>query len=521
MRTGSDYLASLANRACNIYIGGERVEDVRTHPQFAEGARSIARLYDLSSDPANHERLTHLDPENDRRYNNIWLKPRSPDDLEARNRVHRAWADATWGLIGRSPDHVAGWITGMSCNAEVVSQPGERYGDNIHRYYDYARDRDLYVTYAIVLPAAAKQATSKVAAGAGAGQFANGLRVVEEREDGLVVSGFKILVTSGAYADEIMFGTWQPLPPGQESLAVTFAIPVDTKGLNLISRRPYAALASSLLDDPLASRFDEGDLIAYLDNVFVPWSRVFTYNSVERAGAIINKTPAHALGNVQAHTRLLSKMRLILGLTKRVMEHNGVLENPAVKDIVGKIAVEVSILEGLVEAENAKYETWPGGYVAQSRHIMYATMAWTQGMFPQVITTVRELLASHALQQPADVSVFDNPDTRDIYSRFMQMPVEDAIETYKLMRMIWDLVGTEFASRHTQYEMFYNGPQFGNRLRLWSFFPWQQVDSHAAAALASMGGYEELVTRRPRKDGSQRPHAVPTADAPPSSRRVG
>lgn len=498
MRTGKDYLSGLGDRACNIYIGGERVEDIRTHPQFAEGAKSIARLYDISSDPQNYDRLTFVDTNDGRRYNNIWLKPRIPEDLEARNRVHRAWADATWGLIGRSPDHVAGWITGMCCNADVVSGPGEGYADNIRKYYDYAREKDLYVTYAIVLPAATKQATAKVAAGGKPGQFANGLRVVEERKDGLVVSGFKILVTSGAYADEIMFGTWQPLPPGQESLAVTFAIPVDTKGLNLISRRPYAALASSVLDDPLSSRFDEGDLIAYLDNVFVPWERVFTYNSVERASAIINKTPAHALGNVQAHTRLLSKMRLLLGLTKRVMEHNGVLENPAVKDIVGKIAVEITMLEGMVEAENSKYETWPGGYIAQSRQMMYATMAWTQGMFPQVVTTVRELLASHAFQQPADVSVFDNPKTKEIYSRFMQVPAEDAIETYKLMRMIWDLVGTEFASRHTQYEMFYNGPQFGNRLRLWNFFPWEQVEAHTDAALASIGGYEELVVNRPR-----------------------
>lgn len=502
MRTGKDYLAGLSNKACNIYIGGERVEDIATHPQFAEGAKSIARLYDISADPANFERLTHVDPDNGKRYNNIWLRPRTPDDLEARNRVHRAWADATWGLIGRSPDHVAGWITGMSCNAEVVSSPGERFADNIHNYYEFARQTDLYVTYAIVLPAATKQATARVVAGGKPGQLANGLRVVEERADGIVVSGFKILVTSGAYADEIIFGTWQPLPPGQESLAVTFALPVNTKGLNLISRRPYAALASSLLDDPLSSRFDEGDLIAYLDNVFVPWERVFTYNNVERANAIINKTPAHALGNVQAHTRLLSKMRLLLGLTKRVMEHNGVLENPAVKDIVAKIVMEVSILEGLVEAENAKYETWPGGYVAQSRQMMYATMAWSQGMFPQVITTVRELLASHALQQPADVSVFDNPDTREIYSRFMQVPAEEAIDTYKLMRMIWDLVGTEFASRHTQYEMFYNGPQFGNRLRLWNFFPWEQLEAHTEAALNSIGGYEELVVNRPRKKSS-------------------
>lgn len=498
MRTGKEYLASLADRACDIYIGGERVKDVRTHPATAEACKSVAKLFDLAADPAQQDKLTFLDAATAKRYNNVWLQPRTPEDLEARNRVHRAWADQSWGVFGRAPDHVAGWITGMSCNPGAVSDPGERYANNILDYYQFARERDLYVTYAIVLPAATKAVNAKIVGGdnSGVGQFANAMRVVEEREDGIVVSGFKVLVTAGALADEIMFGNWAPLPPGQEKLAVTFALPVNTKGLKLIMRRPYAANASSVLDDPLSSRFDETDSIVYLDNVFVPWSRVFTYNRTDRAAGLFNDTPAHALGNAQAHVRLISKLKLIVGLAKRVVEHNSLLGNPVVKDTVAKLAVNVTILDALIAAENTQYETWPGGYIAQSRKMLAATMAWTQGIYPEIITTVRELLASHALQQPADVTVFDNPETAELYARFNQKPVTEAVETYKLMRLIWDLVGTEFASRHTQYEMFYNGPQFANRNRHWGYFPWPEVDAHTQAALDYMGGYDELVTNR-------------------------
>src|SRR5581483_125492 len=115
MRTGKSYLEALANRGGEVYVGSERIDNVATHPAFRNAARAVAALYDITSDPKNRDQLTFVDPEDGRRYSNIFLKPKSRADLEARNRAHDAWARSTWGLFGRSPDHVAGWITGMAC----------------------------------------------------------------------------------------------------------------------------------------------------------------------------------------------------------------------------------------------------------------------------------------------------------------------------------------------------------------------------------------------------------------------
>ena len=89
--------------------------------------------------------------------------------------------------------------------------------------------------------------------------------------------------------------------------------------------------------------------------------------------------------------------------------------------------------------------------------------------------------------------MFDNPATSDLYSRFVLEESEGAVERYKLMRLAWDPVGTEFASRHTQYEMFYNGAQHVNRMRIWHFFRWDVVDKAADSALKRLGGYDKLV----------------------------
>jgi 4-hydroxyphenylacetate 3-monooxygenase len=496
-RTGRDYLDALRSREDEIYIGGERVQDVTTHPAFANAAQTVSKLYDITSDPAQRDALTYKDGETGERYNNIWLLPKSRADLDARNRVHHAWARYTWGLFGRSPDHVAGWICGMACTPETVDPHNDGFAKNITRYYTQARAKDLSVAYAIVPPASVKSADSVVSGkqtslptsqwGAQAG-----LQVVGEKDDGIVVSGFKVLATGAVLADEILFGNFQALAQGNERFAATFALPVGTPGMKLLSRRPFAQLATSELDDPLAFRYDESDAVVYCDNVLVPWERVFTYNRVDTARAAFAETPAHTLGNVQAHIRLLWKLRLIVGVMKKVADANGILPVPAVRDMIAGIAMHTAMLEGLIEAENANPDKWPSGHVSQDRQAMYATMAWTTSVFPDLMRVVRELLGSHSFQQPADISVFDNPVTRDLYSRFTLEDPGVAINRYKLMRLAWDLVGTEFASRHTQYEMFYNGAPHVAKNRVWHFFRWDVVDKVADEALARIGGYDDL-----------------------------
>jgi 4-hydroxyphenylacetate 3-monooxygenase len=501
MRTGKDYLDALAKRGGEIYVGGERINDVAAHPAFRNAAQTVARLYDITSDPARQDELTHVDPENGKRYSNIFLRPRSKADLEARNRVHEAWAKSTWGLFGRSPDHVAGWITGMACRPQLFDQYRPGFGKNIVDYYNYVRENDLFVGYAIVPPAGAKSADvttiSKQTAAPDSKWGANaGLRVVKEDERGITLWGFKILATAAVFADEVLFGNYQPLAQGQEAYGVTCAIPVGAPGFKLLARKPFEMSASSELDDPLAFRYDESDAVVFCDNVHVPWERVFAYNNTESVRAVFNDTPAHVLGNAQAHIRHLAKLRLIIGIMKKVLEVNGIANLPAVRDTLGMLAMRVAMVESLVLAETSATEEWPNGYIAQDRQTMYATMAYTMEYYPEFIQVMRELLGSHPFQQPADVSVFENPVTQEIYSKFAMAEPRAAIERYKLMRMAWDLVGSEFASRHTQYEMFYNGAKHVARGRAFQHFRWDVVDAEATRALHSVGGYDQLVTNR-------------------------
>lgn len=471
MRSGADYLEQIRDGR-TVLLGNEVIEDVTTHPAFRRAAHNVARLYDITSDPSARDRLTYEEPETGEHCNAIFLRPRGVDDLRRRRAVHEAWADATFGMMGRSPDHVAGFVTGMACMPEVIAEPEHSFDENIVNYWRHIRDHDLFAAYAIVPPAGAKGTEAVRGQKKGYDKPTSGLRVIDERDDGVVVRGFKILATGSALADEVFVGSILPLGPGEEPFSVTFALPVATPGLKMIARKSYELHSVSVADDPMASRYDETDAVLFFDDVLIPWERVFVVNSLQKAREIFYDTLAHTLGNAQAHIRLLAKTRLMLGVVQRVAEANGIHEIPAVRERLAALAVRVGVIEGLIMGQEAKPHVVDNGYCCQHKQTMYATMAWSCEEFPNFVENMRELLGSAPFQMPANASALLDSDSREIFSEFTMLEGHDLDEHYKLMKLAWDLVGSEFANRHLQYEMFYAGPKHVTRGRASHYFEW-------------------------------------------------
>src|SRR5215469_9228926 len=116
LRTGAEYLHSL-NDGRQVYVDGEKVADVTKHPAFREAARSVARLYDIAATPEQRERMTFPSPKTGEPVLRAYQIPNSHADLKARRLFSETWAEATFGLMGRTPDHVAGFFAGYAARA--------------------------------------------------------------------------------------------------------------------------------------------------------------------------------------------------------------------------------------------------------------------------------------------------------------------------------------------------------------------------------------------------------------------
>src|SRR5262245_49656579 len=347
LRTGAEYLRSL-NDGRQVFVDGERVADVTKHPAFREAARSVARLYDIAAAPEMRERMTFPSPKTGGPVLRAFQIPRSHADLRARRLFSETWAEATFGLMGRSPAHVASFFTGYAAVPSVFAAGGQHFADNVVAFYEFIRDHHLYLSYAIVPPQidrgkpAHQQSDPALYAG-----------VVKERDDGIVISGAQQVATGGALSDWIHLSCIHPLQPGDENYANCLAVPVNAPGLKLYPRRPFALGATNAFDYPLSSRFDETDSYVVFDNVFVPWERVFIYRNVQLSREQWFKTPSHSYGNHQAQVRYVAKLRFMTGLAQRMNEMTGNAGNPAVQVMMGELAALVTVYETMLLAHES------------------------------------------------------------------------------------------------------------------------------------------------------------------------
>ncbi|HYU14584.1 MAG TPA: 4-hydroxyphenylacetate 3-hydroxylase N-terminal domain-containing protein [Candidatus Acidoferrum sp.] len=481
-RTGAEYIASIRDSR-TVYINGERVADVTEHPAFRGAVRSIAQLYDLSASPEHRETMTFPSPATGEPVNKCFLLPRTPEDLAARRRAHRLWADATFGMMGRSPDHVPGFITGFALRPDLFARDGQRFADNVLGYHAWLRDKDLYAAYVIIPPhidrsrPAHQQEDPQLYAG-----------VVEERRDGIVVSGAQMLGTGGAIANEMFMSCIVPLGPGDENYAISIAVPIASPGLRMIVRRPYAESATSVYDYPLSSRFDETDALVVFDRVFVPWERVFVYKNLALTRAQFYDTPAHVLGNHQAQIRFASKAQFVAGLALRIAESIGVEKTPQTQTMLGELASYCAMASGLVLAAEAECVHDPRGFVYPNPSYLYANN-WLQATYYQtMLTYLRELAGGGLLQVPSSYKDYLNPEIAADLERYVRSPGLKSVERTKLYKLAWDLVGSEFAGRHQQYELFYAGA----RGQTTSVRAYRAFDFGAARAMVErcLAGYD-------------------------------
>ena len=447
IKTGDQHLDQLRDGRV-VYIGDEKVDDVTKHPAFERAAKTVARLYDIKHQEIYKDSLTY--EENGETFSTWFLQAKSRDDLRKRSKAHKIIADQTCGMMGRSMDHVASFVTGMSTSPDIFDSGKYKFKNNLLNYYDFIKKNDTFASYAVVPPQAARNPEFY--------QKQNlpipTLSVVDENEKGVVISGMKMLATSAVFANEIWIGNLVPLAPDQIKQAITCAIPCNVKGLSLWMRQPLSTHYDNQFDSPLSWDMDETDVLVMCERVLVPWERIFDRRF--ETGEIYIKTPSN-FRCYQANVRYWSKMELITGLCNKVAHATGANEIPAVRETLGKMSSLEANLSGMIYGQIEAAESWPENHMTFNRRIMYAALNWCTENYTSIIDELRTLCGGGVFQMPASINVIKNKKLKKEFETYFQTPQMDAIARMKLFKLAWDVVGSEFAGRQQQYEKFYAG----------------------------------------------------------------
>jgi len=482
VKTGADHLAALKDGR-EVYIDGERVADVTTHPAFRNAVHAAAALYDYQAAPENIERMTLASPLGDgyARINRCWQFPKNHTELVERRKAMSEWAEQSCGYLGRAPDHVASSLLGQVIGIDIFRRHSEARAEALLDYFDYVRRNDHYVSYVIINP----QADRNKAWGEQEDELV--ARLVDEDAQGITVRGAKMLGTGTIMANELLVANLQPLRPGEEDLAISFAIPVATKGLKLLSRKSYEAHAVSPRDNPLSARFDENDALVWFEDVKVPWDRVFVYRDTDMCRAQFHDTLGHTFQNYQAQIRLTVKVRFLLGVAARLADTIGTRAMPAVREALGKLAAQAAMVEGMVVGMEAAGHMQDGYYVP-NKHMMYAAQVLTQELYPRLIDTIRGLAGGALIMLPSSARDADNPELARIIGLTQRSPISNAADRVDFLKLVWDAIGSEFGSRHTQYEMFYAGAPYVTCAHSYRTYDWGAADALVQSMLGQRPG---------------------------------
>jgi len=447
---GKEYIESLQDER-EIYIYGERVKDVTKHPAFRNSVQSIARLYDALHSSDSKEILTCDTDTGSGGYTHRFFRyATNSDDLFAQRSAMAEWAKMSYGWMGRTPDYKASFTNTLGANPDFYGQ----FSENAKSWYKKTQEAVPFINHALVNPPIDRD------------KIADDVKDVyisidKETDSGIYVSGAKVVATSSALTHYNFLGQNMAAEINDDSMAIMFIADMRSPGIKLICRPSYelqAAATGSPFDYPLSSRFDENDAIFIFDNAFIPWENVFVHRDIEMLKAFYPKSGFVNGYTFQSATRMSVKLDFIIGILSKALKATGTENFRGVQVQLGEVIGWRNLIWSLTDAMAGAPDSWVGGAVLPSMKAATAYRIFSTEAYPQIKAIIEKIVASGLIYLPSSNKDFNNSEIDKYLEKYVRgsngMGHKERI---KIMKLLWDAIGTEFGGRHELYERNYAG----------------------------------------------------------------
>ena len=447
---GKEYIESLQDER-EIYIYGERVKDVTKHPAFRNSVQSIARLYDALHSSESKEILTCDTDTGSGGYTHRFFRyATNSDDLFAQRSAMAEWAKMSYGWMGRTPDYKASFTNTLGANPDFYGQ----FSENAKSWYKRTQEAVPFINHALVNPPIDRD------------KIADDVKDVyisidKETDSGIYVSGAKVVATSSALTHYNFLGQNMAAEINDDSMAIMFIADMRSPGIKLICRPSYelqAAATGSPFDYPLSSRFDENDAIFIFDNAFIPWENVFVHRDIEMLKAFYPKSGFVNGYTFQSATRMSVKLDFIIGILSKALKATGTENFRGVQVQLGEVIGWRNLIWSLTDAMAGAPDPWVGGAVLPSMKAATAYRIFSTEAYPQIKAIIEKIVASGLIYLPSSNKDFNNSEIDKYLEKYVRgSNGMGHRERIKIMKLLWDAIGTEFGGRHELYERNYAG----------------------------------------------------------------
>lgn len=475
IRTAAEYLDSIRDGR-QVWINGEKVDDVPTHPMFKPLVDVRARIYEMQHDAATRDTMTY---EEGGECFSVGLKlPYSQEDWYKKRVATDAVMDDIGGIVTRVGDETVGEMWSLFDGQDVLNEVDPQFSQNIRDHIDRVIRIDPFHVSANTDP---KGDRSKAPQDQDPDML---LHVVRETDQGIVVRGAKY-ETAAPYANQAFtkptIANW-----GDSELsdyAVGFICDLGSPGIKMICRTGFTGRASAE-DYPLANKFDEVDALVVFDNVLVPWENVLFYRHTKAATFI--RSTVHRYSAFAFVQRNLRMADLMIGAALFNVRQTGLDKQPAVQEKLSQLAVYREGINAHLTAAIATAERSPAGLLMPNQSLLLTGRVHACTNLPAMMHVARELCGGQICVTP-DVASFRHPETGKWMEKFYTINDEwTAEDRRKLLAFARDLLNSDYAGHRLTFQLFAQSAPFAHLAAVYRNFDWSESlgFAHRAAGLS-------------------------------------
>jgi 4-hydroxyphenylacetate 3-monooxygenase len=461
IRTSAQYIESIRDGR-EVYVNGEKVRDVPTHPMFKPLVDIRARIYDMQWQDETRHIMAY---EQDGEVNGIGNKlPITQQDWWDKRRATDTVMETIGGVVTRVGDETVGEMWSLFDGQDILNEVDPRFSANIRNHIHNVLHADPFHVSANTDP---KGDRSKPPQAQDPDML---LHVVKETDAGIIVRGAKY-ETAAAYANQAFtkptIANWGD--SAYSDYAVGFICDLGSPGIKFICRTGFAGQKPAA-DYPLSNCFDEVDALVIFDNVLIPWENVLFYRHT-RAAVFIRAT-LHRYSAFAFVQRNLKLADMLIGAALFNARQTGLDKQQAVQEKLAQLAVYREGINAHLTAAITLAERSPGGLLMPNQSLLYSGRVLACSQLHEMMHIARELCGGQICVTP-DAASFAHPDTKPWLDKFYTVN-EDwvADDRRKLLAFARDMLNSDYAGHRLTFQLFAQSPPFAHLAAVYRNFDW-------------------------------------------------
>lgn len=460
LRTGQQYRDGLKDGR-EIWMDGERVKDITTHPHFKPIVDKKARMYDIQFDKKYAPDLFSYQ-DGAQRNATLLKRPVAQQDWWDKWNAIDAFFKDIGGVITRVGDETIGEMWSLFDGRDVLNRIDPRFAENIDRHIQRVLVEDVFHVSANTDP---KGDRSRRPQDQDPDMMCH---VVKETDKGIIIRGAKY-ETASAYADQAFLkptvGAWTDEKLSDYALGCI--VRMGAPGVKHICRTGFAGRGSKE-DYPLSNGYDEVDTLLVLDNVLIPWEDVFFYRYTE--GARFIRSTLHRYSAFPFVLRILYTADMMIGAAMWNCKQTGLDKMQSVREKLADLACYREGIRAHLAASIALAEKSPGGLLMPNQSLLYAGRIHACSNLPQVMHIARELCGGQLCVTP-NYSTFVSGETKTWMDKFYTLNDNwFAEDRRKLLAFARDLLNSDYAGHRLTFVQFAQAPHFNHLNALYQSF---------------------------------------------------